>query len=309
MKNTSIFQNRAKSEIFSPVKEITAYEALWTKYRSVKKIADIFRQSNHDLPSNVVEIENISTKYINEIKSTLNDLFPFTKFSALFYGDFEYPNCLRDAKNPIEVLYYQGALDLLSSPSVSVVGARKASSEGLKRAKKITHLLVTNNYTVMSGLAEGIDTAAHEAAIEFGGKTIAVIGTALNHNYPKSNVELQKEIAKNHLLISQVPFYQYSLQNYRANRYFFPERNKTMSALSLATVIVEASDTSGTLIQARAALSQGRKLFILNSCFEKNLEWTGRFLKRGAIKVVDGSEIIQELGKLQDDNRRESEMA
>ncbi len=94
----------------------------------------------------------------------------------------------------------------------------------------------------------------------------------------------------------QVPFYLSSQQDYRRNRSFFPERNKTMSVLSEATVIVEASESSGSLTQAEAAIQQRRKLFILRSCFERGLDWTEKFLKQGAIRVVDGSEILEHLG-------------
>ena len=178
---------------------------------------------------------------------------------------------------------------------MAVVGSRKPTDEGRRRARKIARLLVENDFTVMSGLATGIDAEAHRAAVEASGRTIAVIGTSLNEAYPKENAELQRQIAKEFLLVSQVPFYQYSLQDYRRNRGFFPERNKTMSALSQAAIIVEASDISGTLIQARAALQQGRKIFILKPCFDRGLEWPDRFLKKGAIKVEDGSEILEHL--------------
>jgi DNA processing protein len=112
-----------------------------------------------------------------------------------------------------------------------------------------------------------VDTAAHETAIAAGGRTIAVIGTPLSHVYPRTNTELQRKIARDFLLISQVPVKRYETRTTGKNRLFFPERNITMSALTEATVIVEAGETSGTLIQARAALQQGRKLFILDSCF------------------------------------------
>ena len=113
-----------------------------------------------------------------------------------------------------------------------------------------------------------------ERVLEEGGRTIGVIGTPLTSVYPKQNAALQEKIAQEHLLISQVPFKRYSEQDFRLNRSFFPERNVTMSALSDATIIVEASDTSGTLYQARAALRQKRKLFILNNCFENaSLKW------------------------------------
>jgi len=281
--------------LISPVQEIAAYEYLWTQYPSVPKLAKLFSASNHELPSVIAREQNASLGIIEAVKCKIANLLPFRRFSALFYGDLEYPTTLQDAKNPIEVLYYQGNLDLLSSEAISVVGSRKPTDEGRRRARKIARLLVENDFTVMSGLATGINTEAHQAAIEAGGRTISVIGTALNEVYPKENAELQKRISKEFLLVTQVPFYQYSMQDYRRNRGFFPERNKTMSALSQTTIIVEASETSGTLIQARAALQQGRKLFILKSCFDKGLEWPERFLKRGAVKIEDGSEILEQL--------------
>jgi DNA processing protein len=283
------------AEVISPVKEIASYETLWNRFIGVKKMAELFKKYDHSLPSVIVREENISAEKVAEVKSAVANLLSWRDFSALFYRDFEYPSRLRDAEYPIEVLYYQGALDLLSSKSVAVVGARKASKEGVQRARRMARLLVENGYTVMSGLAEGIDTAAHTAALEYGGKTIAVIGTSINNVYPKSNASLQQEIAKNYLLVTQVPFYQYSLQSPISNRFFFPERNKTMSALSLGTIIVEASETSGTLIQAKAAIQQGRKLFILNSCFERGLDWPEKLLAKGAIRVRDVDDVMTAL--------------
>ena len=279
----------------SPVEEITSYEYLWTQHPTVPKLAKLFDDFDHQLPSVIARLKNTPPEELAKVKHKIEELLPFRKFSALFYGDLEYPQALQDAKNPIEILYYQGDLDLLSSRSISVVGTRKPTEEGRLRAKKVAALLVENNFTVMSGLAMGVDTEAHQEAIRLGGKTIGVIGTSLNEVYPEKNAGLQRQIAKEHLLVSQVPFYQYSLQDYRRNRGFFPERNKTMSALSKATIIVEASETSGTLIQARAALQQGRKLFILKSCFGKGLAWPERFLKQGAIRIDDGTEILNHL--------------
>jgi DNA processing protein len=258
-------------------------------------VATLFRDSNHDLPSRVARAQGISSEEIADIKAAIAQLLPFHKYAALFYNDFEYPPRLEDAKHPIEVLYYRGALDLLSSRSIAVVGARKASEEGKRRAGKLARLLVKHDFTIMSGLAQGIDTAAHTAALEASGRTIAVIGTPLYTVYPRENAQLQANIAQNYLLLSQVPFYYYSRRDYRSNRAFFPERNKTMSALSEATVIVEASESSGSLTQAEAAVQQGRKLFILNSCFERGLEWPDRFLAKGAIRVVEGAEILEHL--------------
>jgi DNA processing protein len=291
------FENQ--DDVIRPTWEISAYESLWEKYPSVKKIAELFQSHNYELPSNIAKLVGIVDEKIEQIKNTINGLMPFKSYSAIFHKDFEYPERLRLAEYPLEVLYYRGALDLLSSRIVSVVGARQASPEGIKRAKKVASLLVENKFTVMSGLAEGIDSAAHQATIENGGKTIAVLGTALNEVYPKNNKTLQEEIAKEYLVLSQVPFYVNSLSTFwKYKRNFFPARNVTMAALSAATVIVEASDTSGSLIQARAAIKQGKKLFILKSCFDKGLNWPETYLKKGAIKITDDKQLVDELQSL-----------
>src|SRR5262249_10559519 len=148
-------------------------------------------------------------------------------------------------------------------------------ADGIRRAQRLAQEFVARNFTVVSGLAAGIDTAAHTAALEIKhGRTIAVLGTPLGSHYPPENRELQNRIAREFLVISQVPVLRYQNQTVPFNRFFFPERNVTMSALTEATVIVEASETSGTLTQARAALHQGRKLFILDSCFERaDITW------------------------------------
>jgi DNA processing protein len=292
---------KGSTPVISPTQEIAAYEAIWTRFSTFAKVADLFRRYDHALPSVVARELEIPAQELESIKLVLTALLPFHKFAALFYNDFEYPQRLKDARHPVELLYYQGALDLLSSRSVAVVGARRASEDGIKRAKRLARMLVEHDFTVMSGLAEGIDTAAHTAALEAGGRTIAVIGTPLNAFYPRANLQLQRDIARSYLLISQVPFYLYSQQDYRKNRFFFPERNKVMSALSEATVIVEASETSGSLTQAEAAIQQGRQLFILNSCFERGLDWPQKFEAKGAIRVVDGSEILEHLKPVEHD--------
>lgn len=141
-------------------------------------------------------------------------------------------------------------------------------------------------------MAEGIDTQAHTTAIEFGGKTIAVIGTPLSYCYPKENIALQERIASEHLLISQVPFLRYSREDIRYNRRFFPERNKTASALSLVNIIVEAGERSGTLIQAQASLYQGRPLIILNNNFENpQVTWPAKLQEQGAIRARNYQDI------------------
>lgn len=279
----------------SPVEEISAYETLWTKYPTLKKIRDIFSQYGHNYPTEIAKELNIHIEELEKTRNCLEDLFSFKKYTALFRNDIDYPLGLKDLNGGPEVIYFQGSLELLANRCVSVVGARKASEEGIKRTRKLVKLLSDNKFTIMSGLAAGIDTSAHLAAIEAGGITVGVIGTPLSEAYPRINRSLQEEISNQHLLISQVPFYQTTLQDYRLNRFFFPERNRTMASLSIATIIVEASDTSGSLTQAKEAIKLKRKLFILNSCFEQGLTWPQEFLAKGAVRVVDGSEILEHL--------------
>jgi len=162
-------------------------------------------------------------------------------------------------------------------PRVSVVGSRKASADGLKRAAKISRLLVERGAVVVSGLAEGIDAAAHHAAIEAGGKTIGVIGTPLDKSYPRSNEALQAVMMREHAVLSQFPSgYPTMLKN-------FPIRNATMALIVSASVIVEAGESSGALAQGWEALRLGRMLFIMESVVNnQSLKWPKEMLGYGA---------------------------
>lgn len=280
-----------------PLREMGAYEALWAHQGTTfKTIADQFRKNPDALLSELVDDNEIDSTLENVLKKI--KLAKINDYGIRVHSSEDYPEELRDAAHPLEFLYYRGWWDLVESPKrIAIVGSRNPSDEGCQRARKIVKLLVEDGYTIVSGLAKGIDTIAHKTAIELGGKTIAVIGTPITEYYPSENKALQNQIAKDHLLISQVPIWRYSLQGYKGNRLFFPERNTTMSALTQATIIIEASDTSGTLIQARAALRQKRKLFILDSCFQSpSLTWPSRFEKQGAIRVKDFDDIRGALG-------------
>lgn len=281
----------------SPFRELGAYEALWQETKATfKSIAEKFAQRPGAIPSDFVP-EGDADRTAESVYEKFHSA-NVARFGVRVHGAAEYPAKLRDARHPVELLYYQGWWDLVDSRGVAVVGTREPSIEGQARTKKLVRSLVEDDFTIVSGLAKGVDTIAHKTALENGGRTIAVIGTPLSHAYPKDNADLQREIAKNFLVISQVPVLRYEAQDYRYNRLFFPERNKTMSALTEATIIVEAGETSGTLIQARAALEQGRKLFILDSCFQNpKLSWPEKFAKKGAIRVRDYDDIRNALSR------------
>lgn len=281
----------------SPFIELGAYESLWDEQSaSFKSLADLFAKRSDSLPSDFVE-RSRAYAYANEVHAHFRAA-GVRDYGVRIYGASEYPERLRVADHPVALIYFQGWWELVNSPrSVAVVGTRKPSDEGLARTRKLVRSLLADDFTIVSGLAAGIDTAAHTAAIEFGGRTIAILGTPLSKTYPASNLKLQQEIANDHLLISQVPVKRYYNQkNPVSNNFFFPERNITMSALTDATIIVEAGETSGTLVQARHALKQGRKVFILENNFRNSeLKWPHTFVERGAYRVTDYEDIRRQL--------------
>jgi len=178
---------------------------------------------------------------------------------------------------PME-LYIRGDRSLPSRcMSVSIVGSRKASEDGLKRARSLAKAIVSRGGIIVSGLAEGIDTAAHTSAIDVGGKTIAVIGTPLDQAYPKQNADLQERIANEHLLISQFPI------GSKTRPRDFAIRNRLMALISDATVIIEAGEESGTIHQGWEAIRLNKPLFILESTANnQDLSWPQEFIKYGA---------------------------
>lgn len=278
----------------SPYLEMGAYEALWDQDGATfRRLANRFAETPGQLPSDFVPAE-LAAEYAAMVWQRFEQA-GVGRFGVRVFGEAEYPTRLRDAAHPVELLYFAGCWDLVWEASVAVVGTRNATGDGLARTRKLVKALVADGYTVASGLAAGVDTVAHETAIDAGGQTVAVIGTPLSAAYPKENVELQRKIAQEHLLVSQVPVKRYENRDFRWNRAFFPERNATMSALSVATVIVEAGETSGALIQARQALGQGRKLFILDSCFRRGLDWPEKLEAQGAVRVKEYGDIQGEL--------------
>ncbi len=183
-----------------------------------------------------------------------------------------------EKKHSPKQLFFAGNQELLySKRRVSVVGSRKATKEGLIRAKIVTKALVKHDIIVVSGLAAGIDTMAHETAIESGGHTIAVLGTPLNKVYPKQNSNLLEIIKKGHLAISQFP------EGYPSLPKNFPIRNRTMALISDATIIIEAGEKSGTRHQGWEALRLGREVYILeNVAKDPNITWAKEMIDYGA---------------------------
>jgi DNA processing protein len=171
-----------------------------------------------------------------------------------------------------------GALTAGDRRAVAVIGARRASRSGLQAAGTVARHLVDRGYTVVSGLAAGIDTAAHTAALELGGRTVAVIGTGLGHCFPQENAALQRRIASEGAVVSQF------WPNTAPSRRTFPMRNAVMSGTALGSVIVEASERSGARVQARLALAHGRPVFLMESVLAQ--QWARALASRPGVHVV-----------------------
>jgi DNA processing protein len=189
-----------------------------------------------------------------------------------------YPDNLRAVHDRPPLVFVAGRLVPADARSIAVVGARAASANGLESTAAIATHLVESGYTVVSGLAAGIDTAAHTAALRAGGRTVAVIGTGLRRAYPPQNAGLQRRIAAECAVISQ--FWPDAPPTKRS----FPMRNAVMSGFALATVVVEASSTSGSRIQARLALEHGRPVFLLETLLEH--QWARECATKPGARVV-----------------------
>lgn len=269
----------------SPLREFGAHEALWLRPgMTSRRLADLFRKDPEALPSDLVdpaEAAAAGERALERLRAR-----GVHRFGVRIRRSRDYPARLGDCADPAPILSFQGLWELVDTRIVAVVGTRSPSPAGARAAEAVAQGLVAEGFTIASGLAAGIDAAAHRAAIIAGGRTIAVVGTPLGEVYPRDNADLQARIAREHLLISQVPVLRHARQDWRQNRLFFPVRNATMSALSEASVIVEAGETSGTLIQARAALAQGRRVFILAACFERpGLTWPRDLARQGAVRI------------------------
>lgn len=203
--------------------------------------------------------------------------------------DEGYPANLRLIPNLPPFLFYVGDLREEDARSVAVVGTRRATDIGIDRAAQMSRLLAERGVTVISGLARGIDTAAHRAALAAGARTVAVFGTGITHRYPAENGDLAEEISASGALVSQF------WPTRPPGKDTFPRRNVVTSGISQGTVVIEASSTSGAKMQARLAIEHGKKVFLLRSLVTSQ-PWASDYVeRRGAIEVADVDEVVARL--------------
>ncbi|MDR4506708.1 MAG: DNA-processing protein DprA [Candidatus Brocadiaceae bacterium] len=209
------------------------------------------------------------------------------------YTSDRYPKHLNAIYDPPLILYVKGAIRETDLVALAIVGSRRCSYYGLSQAERFSRLLVQKGFCIVSGMARGIDTAAHQGAISSKGRTIAVLGSGLGTIYPRENIELSEQIALHGALVSEFPM------NTPPDFRNFPPRNRLISGLSLGVVVIESSLKSGSLITARWALEQGKEVFAMpgniDSLYSRG---THKLIKEGAKLVEDVADIIQELGPM-----------
>ncbi|WP_318615441.1 DNA-processing protein DprA [Sporosarcina sp. YIM B06819] len=247
----------------------------------------------------LVDLLNISLAKAIQLAENLqrNAMTPYDKLyerhtiTPIPFSNPYYPDQLRILIDPPAVLYTKGDQQLLKKPfKIAIIGSRKATVYSRKAMSLIVPPLVANEVVIISGLAKGADTMAHEAAIEFGGKTIAVLGHGFFHLYPKENRLLAEEMVKHQLLLTEYPPY------VKPERWTFPMRNRIISGLSNAVVVTESTDKSGTMSTVEHALDHGKDIFIVPGPITSPLSvGPNKLLDEGAKPVWNGFQIIESL--------------
>ncbi len=264
---------------------------LWALCRG--DISAIFSAASQMLDSPEFSRDACDALSTRRYQATAQEIFDWGKregCSFLVRGQPGYPPLLEEIYNPPVLLYARGCLDTLESPCVSIVGTRKPTLYGLQMAQGLAGDLGSRGIAIVSGLARGIDAAAHRGCLDASGKTVAVLGCGIDIVYPREHRRMTEKIAEKGLLLSEfVPGTSPSPQN-------FPVRNRVISGLSLGTIIVEASEYSGSLITARLAMEQNREIFALPGNLTVPQSFGPNFLiKQGAKLVQSWRDVVEEL--------------
>ncbi|OCL27074.1 DNA protecting protein DprA [Orenia metallireducens] len=270
----------------------------------VKKLLDYFADAKGIWEASIEEItaaEGIGISLGKRI-ITSKDKFDFEKeyislnkfgVKVVTLADKCYPKLLKEIYDSPPILYYKGDLSKINRPSLSVVGSRKYTTYGKAIANKLSKRLTELGVSIVSGMARGIDTFAHQGALE-GGITYAVLGSGIDNIYPPENTTLAKRIAEEGAILSPFPL---GTRPYAKN---FPVRNRIISGLTLGTVVVEATKKSGSLITAEMALEQGREVFAIpGDITREQSKGTNKLIKTGAKLVQNIDDILEELPLLE----------
>lgn len=229
----------------------------------------------------------------SELKFAFNEIERADRsgISILTIKDDNYPKLLRTIKDPPLVIYVKGSPEVLDRPSVSIVGSRKCTEYGKSVSFSISYELSKSGICIVSGLAYGIDSEAHRGALEAGGQTVAILGCGVNVVYPLSNRKLYERIIDQGAVISEFPL------DIKPKQFHFPFRNRLISGISLASIVVEAEEQSGSLITANYALEQGREVFAVpGNISSKYSKGTNKLIRDGAIPLLSSEDVFSVKG-------------
>ena len=260
-------------------------------------IESIFNAPKKDL----LAVEGVGPKLANHLAHAREEYHPDRlialcdkeNFKILIPKDIRYPSLLRLIPDPPAVLYLNGELKPEDNMAIAVVGTRGMTYYGRKQTEKLSAGLVRAGFTVVSGMARGIDGTAHRTALETGGRTIAVLGSGFLNIFPPEHKDLYRQIAENGAVLSEFPPYQISLPGH------FPQRNRIVSGMSLAVLVIESPTKSGSLITARMALEQDREVFAVPGPIDSaQSRGCNRLIRDGAHLVESVDDILDDLGPL-----------
>jgi len=267
------------------------YKILINHFKSPEKI---FNAALEELKN----VEGISARAVeaitgfkptDEIDREIDEIL-LKEINIITLNSPDYPENLKNIYDPPPFLYVKGSFVEGDKNSVAVVGSRNASEYGIKVTQEISRNLASLGITIVSGMARGIDSAAHIAAIQGGGRTVAVLGSGVDVIYPPENRRLFERITENGAVVSEYPL------GTRPNSYNFPPRNRIISGFSLGVLVVEASPKSGSLITAKLALDQGRDVYAVpGNVYSYKAKGTHSLLKSGAKLVDNANDIVEEL--------------
>ncbi|MEN3009023.1 DNA-processing protein DprA [Pseudothermotoga sp.] len=269
--------------------------ALWKfgKYdlNTLKNFNEEFECLEEVCKSKFFELERIDFDVVKRFADEQIEQAEKKGIKVLSLWSEDYPPLLKEIASPPIVLFYLGDEELLKRDCISIVGTRRMTSYGKKVAHQMAFTVAQAGIVVVSGLAIGIDSCAHSAALEAGGKTIAVLGTGVDVPYPVSNKKLYEKIIQDGCVVSEFPL------GTKAMKQNFPMRNRIIAGLSRATVVVEAPKDSGALITARFAVDMGRDVFAVPGDIDRSSsEGCNWLLKMGAIPLTDPSQLFDHYG-------------
>jgi len=235
----------------------------------------------------------LKKKFLEFVVIPMLQMYENHSIIPILYSNPNYPKSLLNLYDPPAVLYVKGKIDLLNdSKKLAIIGSREATDYTAESIKVILPPLIQEEYVIISGLAKGADTLAHQITMSLGGKTIAVLGTGLFHVYPKQNVNLAHEMEKSQLLLTEYPPY------ITPQKWNFPMRNRIISGLSQGVVITEATEKSGTVSTMEHALENGKEIFAIPGSIHSPLSIGPHLLiLEGAKPVWTGHQILEELSK------------